>query len=78
MVRRFPSAHLLGQLLVTRPTLATSFCVQSAATSASDIHGPGKPGCDDGTNPEYPNQHNQVQKQVFQLFVAAFRLAEYA
>jgi hypothetical protein len=69
---------VLNQILLARTALDASLGVQSATGHASNIHRARKPGCDDRTQPQNPNQHNQVQKNIFQLFRVAFKLFRYS
>jgi hypothetical protein len=60
-------SEVLGEVFTTAPTLAAPLGIQSAAGHAPNVHGAGKPDCDDRTQPQYPDQHEQVKKHISQL-----------
>ena len=59
-----PNAPL--QYFLACATLRASPRVECAAGYTTNVHRACKPGCDDRTQAEYSEQHNQVEQQIFQ------------
>lgn len=63
---RAPAKLRAKKILFTRTALRAPARVQSATAQATNVHRARKPAGDDRAQPEYRDQHQQVQEHIFQ------------